>query len=260
MGVSVVNKEFIIEGFEGVNIGRPVVVTIGSFDGVHCGHRILIQRAKAMASRLGCATAVVTFDPHPRIAMGRGEGMGLLTTLGERALLLRREGVDYMVVAKFDEAFRQQHYADFVANSLVSGLGMRGMIVGYNHRLGRGSEGSYATLLPLSERYGFDIECVDQHTLQGAKVSSTVVRNLILEGDMSRVCELLGRGYIVMGHARQGVLELSSTHKLLPPSGRYSVDVDSRGVVTAAVATIEDRSVVLDVPLSGDVVLSFNGR
>lgn len=254
-----VDNDFIIYGFERSSINRPVVVTIGSFDGVHSGHRILLKQVKAMAEALGAASAVVTFDPHPRIAMGRGEGMGLITTLEERAYLLRREGIDHMVVATFDEAFRQQHYADFVRRSLVSGLGMRGMIVGYNHRLGRGSEGSYETLKPLSEQYGFALECVSQHTLEGAKVSSTVVRSAIYEGDMARVSELLGGPYIVAGRAVEGVVNIESNDKLLPPDGPYDVVVEAASSLegVAATANVSSRSITLSTTISGAVVLHF---
>ena len=254
-----VDNDFIIYGFERSSINRPVVVTIGSFDGVHSGHRILLKQVRAMAETLGAASVVVTFDPHPRIAMGRGEGMGLITTLEERAYLLRLEGIDHMVVATFDEAFRQQHYADFVGQSLVSGLGMRGMIVGYNHRLGRGSEGSYETLKPLSEQYGFALECVSQHTLEGAKVSSTVVRGAISEGDMTRVGELLGRPYIVAGRAVEGIINVESKDKLLPPDGIYRVEVEascsSERVVTTA--TVTSHRIWLNTPISDALVLHF---
>ena len=107
---------------------RPCAATIGSFDGVHSGHKVLLRSLKQMAERLGAESVVVTFDPHPRIAMGRAEGMGLLTTIEERALLLEREGVDRMVVARFDEEFRSQPYESFVRDMLVGRLGMVGML------------------------------------------------------------------------------------------------------------------------------------
>lgn len=254
-----VDSDFIIYGFEPDVLQRPVVVTIGSFDGVHSGHRLLLERVKAMAVSLGAASVVVTFDPHPRIAMGRGEGMGLITTLEERAYLLRREGIDHMVVATFDDAFRQQHYADFVRRSLVSGLGMRGMIVGYNHRLGRGSEGSYDTLKPLAAECGFALECVGQHTLQGAKVSSTVVRRAIAEGNMAHVAELLDSPYIIIGSAMSGVIDVASKDKLLPPNGVYCVvvEVADSSEHVEAMATISSRRVTLSISISGVVVLHF---
>jgi riboflavin kinase/FMN adenylyltransferase len=242
-------------GFDTLAAPRCTVVTIGSFDGVHSGHRVLLQHLKAMAQRLNAESVVVTFDPHPRIAMGRGEGMGLLTTIEERALLLEEAGIDHLVVARFDEEFRKQHYADFVAKSLVEGLGMVGMIVGYNHRLGRGSEGNYETLLPLAQSLGFEIECVSQQRIGEDKVSSTVVRNVMAEGDMARVASLLGGGYVVAGCADNGVLAVESKDKLLPPDGSYMVTIDGNAEPQRIV--VEGRMIVLDGTISGDVIIRF---
>ena len=248
-----INEGFIKYGFDAIECGVPVVVTIGSFDGLHKGHRVLLDHLKAMARRLGARSVVVTFDPHPRIAMGKDCGMGLLTTLEERALLLREAGIDNMVVAHFDDKFRSQSYDEFVEYSLVNGLGMRGMIVGYNHRLGRGSEGNYEALVPIAERCGFALECVAQHRVDEGKVSSTVVRSVIEEGDMERVKRLLGGDYIIAGVAAEGVIEVSDSHKLLPPSGDYSVTINEK----CATITIDSRTIYLLEPLTGEVVIRF---
>lgn len=246
-------EEFVRYGFSRIGDETPVVATIGSFDGVHRGHRVLIDHLRAMAERLGARSVVVTFDPHPRIAMGRDNGMGLLTTVEERALLLREAGIDNLVVAHFDDDFRRQSYEEFVERSLVEGLGMRGMIVGYNHRLGRGSEGNYERLVPLSERCGFALECVAQHKVDDSKVSSTVVRDVLAMGDMARVKELLGGDYIIAGDAVDSVVVVSDPHKLLPPDGEYRVAINKK----SATATINNRRVILSEPITGHVVLRF---
>ena len=246
-------RDFIRYNFKPLEGGEPVVVTVGSFDGVHKGHRVLLDHLKAMAARLNARSVVVTFDPHPRIAMGRDGGMGLLTTVEERALLLREAGIDNLVVAHFDEEFRRQSYEEFVERSLVQGLGMRGMIVGYNHRLGCGSEGNYERLVPMSERCGFALECVAQHRVDEKKVSSTVVRDVIAAGNMTRVGELLGGGYIILGVANEGVVHITDSHKLLPPSGDYTVTVNEK----TATITIDNRSIRLSEPISGGVVIRF---
>lgn len=246
-------EEFVRYDFSPIGDGRPVVATIGSFDGVHKGHRALLDHLRAMAERLGARSVVVTFDPHPRIAMGRDGGMGLLTTIAERAMLLREAGIDNMVVAHFDEEFRRQSYDEFVERSLVEGLGMRGMIVGYNHRLGRGSEGNYERLMPMAERCGFDIECVAQHKVDESKVSSTVVRDVLMTGDMARVKELLGGGYVVMDNAKDGVVVVSDPHKLLPPDGEYSVTINKK----PATLCIENRRIIISERISGSVVIRF---
>lgn len=237
---------------------RRAVVTIGSFDGVHQGHRALLEHLKAMAKRMNAESVVVTFDPHPRIAMGRAEGMQLLTTIEERARLLEDVGIDRMVVAHFDDKFRSQPYESFVRDMLIERLGMVGMIVGYNHRLGRGSEGNFDKLQPLAAECGFELECVAQHREDGEdKVSSTVVRNVIAEGDMERAARLLGARYMLSGVADGGTIANIDEFKMLPPTGEYHCDVECDGSVTPATINISGRTATLSIALSGRVIVIF---
>ena len=245
-------------GFDRGTTPRRSVVTIGSFDGVHRGHRVLLEHLKAMATRLNAESVVVTFDPHPRIAMGHAEGMKLLTTVEERARLLEDVGIDRMVVAHFDEKFRSQPYEAFVRDMLIERLGMVGMIVGYNHRLGRGSEGNFDKLQPLAAECGFELERVAQHREDGEeKVSSTVVRNVITEGDMERAARLLGARYMLSGRVESGHLVDIYEHKMLPPSGEYRCCVECEGVTIPAILKIADRTATLSADISGRVVVIF---
>ena len=237
---------------------RRAVVTIGSFDGVHQGHRALLDHLKTMAKRMDAESVVVTFDPHPRIAMGRAEGMQLLTTIEERARLLEEVGIDRMVVAHFDDKFRSQPYESFVRDMLIERLGMVGMIVGYNHRLGRGSEGNFDKLQPLAAECGFELECVAQHREDGEdKVSSTVVRNVIAEGDMERAARLLGARYMLSGVADGGTIADIDEFKMLPPSGEYRCNVECEGVTTPVTINIVDRTATLSIAVSGRVIVIF---
>lgn len=244
-------------GFDNIPTDIRTVVTIGSFDGVHSGHRVLLSALKSMAERLDAESVVVTFDPHPRIAMGRAEGMGLLTTIEERALLLEREGVDHMVVARFDEEFRRQPYDIFVRESLVAKLGMVGMIVGYNHRLGRGNEGNYDSLKPLASECSFELECVSQHLVDGAKISSTVVREVMSHGDMREVERLLGQRYVIFGSADAGVVDIADNHKLLPTSGLYDAVLTYNNIRSTAQIEILERRVVLPSNIYGSVTIEL---
>lgn len=245
-------------GFDTPEVRCRSVVTIGSFDGVHQGHRALLEHLKAMAERLDAESVVVTFDPHPRIAMGRADGMQLLTTIEERARLLDEIGIDRMVVAHFDEKFRTQPYECFVRDILIERLGMVGMIVGYNHRLGRGSEGNFDRLQPLATECGFELECVAQHREDGEdKVSSTVVRNVIAEGDMERAARLLGARYMLSGVAHEGAIAAIDEHKMLPPSGEYCCSVECESVTIPATLKIAGRTATLSIALSGRVIVIF---
>ena len=244
-------------GFENITPALRSVVTIGSFDGVHSGHKVLLHAVKKMASRLNAESVVVTFDPHPRIAMGKADGMGLLTTIQERAVLLEREGIDRMVVARFDENFRSQPYDAFVRESLVERLGMVGMIVGYNHRLGRGNEGNYDSMKPLAEECGFELECVAQHLVDGAKISSTVVREIMARGDMREVERMLGQRYIIMGEAKAGIIDIADNYKLLPASGIYDALLYYNNIRYCAKVEIKERRVQLPEIVGATVIVEL---
>ena len=240
-------------GFDSLPKGLRTVVTVGSFDGVHSGHRQLLDHLLAMSGRLSAESVVVTFEPHPRIAMGRAEGMRLLTSVEERALLLGRYGVDRVVVAHFDERFRSQSYKEFVRGSLVERLGMVGMVVGYNHRLGRENEGNYDSLLPLSLELGFALQRVEQYTDSGGKVSSTVVRRLLEEGSVERAREIMGHAYIIAGRLQDGRLHIEDEYKLLPADGEYDAMVD--GVPRCVV--ISGRELIVENVIDKDIIVEL---
>lgn len=238
-------------GFDSLPADMRAVITVGSFDGVHLGHRTLLDSLVAMSQRLDAESVVVTFEPHPRIAMGRAEGMKLLTTVEERALLLARYGVDRVIVAHFDDNFRSQTYEEFV-RMLICKAGMRGMVVGYNHRFGS-NRGSYDNLLPLVEEYGFELQRVEQYTASGGKVSSTVVRNLLAEGDMERASQLMGHRYVVVGEAHDGVVSVEDDSKFVPATGSYRAIVN--GCATSI--DIKDREIRLNRDIVGRVVIEI---
>ena len=238
-------------GFDLLPADLRAVITVGSFDGVHSGHRVLLDRLVSMSQRLGAESVVVTFDPHPRIAMGRAEDMKLLTTVEERALLLSRYGVERVIVARFDESFRSQTYEEFV-RMLVTKAGMVGMVVGYNHRFGSNG-GSYDNLRPLVDALGFELLRVEQYTSSGDKVSSTVVRNLLNMGDMERAQELMGHRYTIVGDAHGGVVSVKDDNKFRPVDGHY------RAWVNGCVQSIDiiGRDIYLESDVEGRVVIEI---
>lgn len=188
--------------------------------------------------------------------MGRAEGMLLLTSVEERAELLTRLGIDDVVIARFDEEFRQQSYEEFVQRSLVHKISMRGMVVGYNHRFGREHTGNYESLLPLARQFGFEVEQVEQFRDRGDKVSSTVIRELISRGDMARATEMLQHPYMTIAEARAGVVEVGDSYKMLPASGCY------RALVNRAekVVRVVERQIMLAESVDGRVVIEFLER
>lgn len=239
-------------GFDDVATIEAPAATLGSFDGVHGGHRMLLDAVKRLAAQVGGRSVVMTFEPHPRIALGMDEGLALLTTVEEKAMLLERAGIDDMIVVPFDRRFSSQSHEEFIRNCMIGKLHIRGLAVGYNHRFGRDNEGNFDTLAPLAARFGFALHRVEQYTDDSAKVSSTVIRQLIEEGDMAQAARLLTHPYIIKGMARNGRIDITDRYKLLPPSGTYAgvvggqkmnIIVDGRSLL----ADIEDQEAIIEL-------------
>lgn len=164
------------------------VVTVGSYDGVHRGHRALIERLVAEARAAGGESIVLTFDPHPRITLGRGEGLRLLTTLDEKIALLGELGVDNVIVIPFDRAFSALTGAEFVDRYLIGRVGAETLVAGYNHRFGH--DRLDCDTLAASGR--LRIVKVEPCTVDGQRVSSTLIRRLLEEGKTAEAARLRG--------------------------------------------------------------------
>lgn len=162
-------------------------VTVGSFDGVHHGHRVMIERLVEVAHQRGLKSVVVTFEPHPRIALGRGEGLMLLTPPEEKARLIEQLGVDYLVVLDFTPSLVALTAEEFVRKILVGQLHAKLLVAGYNHRFGHDRRAA----AEMTEA-GLDIEIVGQQTIANRKVSSSEIRSLIERGDYKEATLLLG--------------------------------------------------------------------
>jgi len=192
-----------------VGPGESTVVTIGAFDGVHLGHRRLIERVKAAADDIGALSAVVTFDRHPASVVRPASAPRLLTGLEDKLALLGATGLDIAVVLTFDQAAAQQRPEDFVEEVLVGCLHARAVVVGHDFHFGRGREGDVAFLQRAGARMGFDVTgirlvCGGEEGAEGPPVSSTRIRELIGEGDMPGAARLLGRWYSLQGVVGHG--------------------------------------------------------
>lgn len=173
-------------------IVRPVV-TIGSFDGVHLGHKALLSEVVEEARKVEGRSVVVTFSPHPReVIPGRGGDFRLLTSLERKAELLEEIGVDFLVVVEFTMAFAALTSEEFVRDYLVAQLGVHTLMVGYNHRFGHDKELPDDHFERLAERYGFELRRASAFTFDGGKVSSSIIRNLLAVGNRQEAEKLLG--------------------------------------------------------------------
>lgn len=175
-------------GFEDLPHFDHPAVTVGSYDGVHLGHRALIERLIAEARAAGGESIVVTFEPHPRIALGRAEGLRLLTTLDEKIALLEGLGVDNLIVIPFDRTFSALSGREFVDRYLIGRLGAETLVAGFNHRFGH--DGLACDDPQVSER--LRVVRVGPCTVDGVRVSSTAIRRLFESGDLAGTEHLLG--------------------------------------------------------------------
>jgi riboflavin kinase/FMN adenylyltransferase len=178
---------------EALPVFRDAVVTVGSFDGVHRGHKHLLDIMREKAYVSGGETIVVTFDRHPRRVLDAQDEIMLLTTLEHKTLLLAEAGVDNLVVMPFDDKVAQMSPEKFVRDFLVGRLGMKELVVGYNHRFGKGRQGDSAMLRGLEEKYGFRVHEAPQYTGGEEKISSTMIREAIRRGDVEAAEKMLGR-------------------------------------------------------------------
>ena len=179
----------VFRGFDSLPAFTHAAVTVGSFDGVHRGHRALLDRLTAEARAAHGESIVMTFDPHPRVALGQAEGLRLLTTLEEKTALLEEAGVENLIVIPFDRAFAALSGREFIERYVCGAAGAEILIAGYNHRFGHdamsAAEIEAAGLLRVVR--------VDECLADGLHVSSTVIRRLLDEGRTAEAERLLGR-------------------------------------------------------------------
>jgi riboflavin kinase/FMN adenylyltransferase len=212
------------------------VVTSGTFDGVHLGHQKILKRLRESADKHQGETVLLTYWPHPRLVLFPDQtDLKLLNTFEEKADLLRIHGVDHLLRIPFTREFSQTSSTDFIKKILVQTIGTKKLIIGYDHRFGKNREGSFEHLRANAGNYGFDVEEIPKQEVDNLAVSSTKIRNALLEGDMSTSAHLLGRPYSLAGRVIRGErigrmlgfptanLEIDHQHKLIPADGSYAV-------------------------------------
>ena len=192
----------IFNSLENITIERPVL-TIGSFDGVHIGHRQVVANLKAEARLRGGKSVVFTFWPHPAVVLGT-EQFRLLSTLDEKIELFRQTGIDYLIVAPFSKAFSQIEYRDFVRDILVGKLHIDTLLLGYDNKIGHKGRGRFDEIGQLAADYGFNIKKMSVIAEGNNPVSSTKIRELLSQGEVSKAAGLLGRQYSLTGKVVRG--------------------------------------------------------
>lgn len=209
----------------------PCVLTVGVFDGLHRGHRILVDHARSVADARGLPLVLVTFDPHPARVLGTGKDTATLSTIGHRAELAGAAGADAVCVLRFTRDLAGLSPQEFAGHVLAGVLGARAVVVGANFTFGAKAAGDVTTLQQLGTGLGFSTHAVPLLRAVDTPCSSSYTRRCLRAGDLDAATRALGRPHRVDGH-RSGALVELDPHTALPPPGRYRATVNgSAGVV-----------------------------
>ena len=221
---------------------RNPVITTGSFDGVHIGHKTILNRLNILAEKYNGESVLITFDPHPRKVLypeTAGKDLKLINSQEEKLILLEKAGLDNIIIIEFTKEFSRITSEEFVRDILHGVLNARVVVAGFNHHFGFNQEGDYRQLWGWQEKYNFEAEEIPEQEVQHETVSSTKIRKAISEGYIQRANAYLDHYYMIMGIAGKcksdeyetlsDFVRISMTEecKLLPSSGIYAVSVEA---------------------------------
>jgi riboflavin kinase/FMN adenylyltransferase len=217
---------------------KNAVITIGTFDGVHLGHRQIIKLLTQEAIAIGGETVIITFHPHPRRVVTHGKAdVKIINTLPEKIELLDQLGIDHLVVVAFNEVFAGQTAEEYIQNFLVKKFSPRLIIIGYDHRFGKNRSGDYHLLEKLGEAFDYKVKEIPEHVLNEIIVSSTKIREALLKNDVDTANKFLGYKYFFEGKVVVGDklgrtigyptanINIEDEDKLVPGNGVYAVEV-----------------------------------
>jgi riboflavin kinase / FMN adenylyltransferase len=225
------------EGYENLNLVAPVV-TLGIFDGVHRGHRALLDCLVTRAKEAQGESVVITFFPHPRLVLEKNNiNLSFLSTIEEKKVLLEKANIDHLIIIEFNIEFSRIQACDFIKDILVRKIGTKHLIIGYNHHFGKSGEGDFNTIKQCSESLAFRVEQVQGfHTDEGV-ISSSSIRKALLKGNLDDANRWLGYSYSMSGSIVEGRkigrsigfptanIVPENQHKLIPGDGVYAVEV-----------------------------------
>ncbi|NJN43100.1 MAG: bifunctional riboflavin kinase/FAD synthetase [Flammeovirgaceae bacterium] len=230
------------------------VVTSGTFDGVHIGHQKILHRLKEIAAKSNGETVVITFWPHPRLVLYPGDSsLKLLNTFEEKADLLKAEGIQHLLRIPFTKEFSQIHSNEFIRNILVDCIGTKKLVIGYDHRFGKNREGSFEDLKKNSSGYGFSVEEIPKQEVDQVGVSSTKIRQALLDGEVEIAAQFIGRPYSLSGRVIKGErlgrmmgfptanIDVDAHNKLIPSEGIYAVKVQHAELIFKGMLYIGNR-------------------
>ncbi len=247
-------------------------LTIGIFDGVHKGHQKILKRLVESASEIDGEAVLLSFFPHPRTILQPDKGdLRLINTLDEKINLLSRLGIEHIIIHPFTLDFSNISSDDFVEKILVEKLGVKKLVIGYDHHFGKGRSGSFELLKKESQKFGFDLEEIPAMDIDEINISSSKIRNALFEGDLIKANKYLGYDYFMRGTVISGDqigrkinfptanIYIEEKYKLIPMEGVYAVRVEVRGHTYNGMLNIGNRPTVAGKDFSIEVhILNFN--
>jgi riboflavin kinase / FMN adenylyltransferase len=230
------------------------VVTSGTFDGVHLGHQQILQRIIQIAKENNGQSVVITFFPHPRMFFG--QDVKLLNTLEEKISLLEKTGIDYLLVLPFNQELSNLSAEDFIQKIYIQTTQAQKLVIGYDHHFGKGREGNFEFLQKRISNYPFDIEEIPAQDIDQIAISSTKIRNALLQGDVKTASKYLGSPYQIKGKVVKGDqlgrtigyptanIHVEENYKLIPCDGIYATKVYIENVEYGGMLYIGNRPVI----------------
>jgi riboflavin kinase/FMN adenylyltransferase len=216
---------------------QQAVVTIGTFDGVHVGHQKIIDTLKKSAQKIGGETVLLTFFPHPRMILHpEDNSLRLISDIHEKVELLAEAGINHLIITPFTRDFSNQSPEEYIQDVLVSRIGTKKIVIGYDHHFGKDRKGSLPELKACAHIYGYEVEQIPEQDINDVAVSSTKIREALIKGDIEMANSYLGYPFQLTGTIIRGNqlgrkigfptanLQINEAHKLIPAYGIYAVE------------------------------------
>ncbi|MBI2280112.1 MAG: bifunctional riboflavin kinase/FAD synthetase [Bacteroidetes bacterium] len=251
---------------------KNVVLTAGTFDGVHLGHKKIIDKVVQSAKKIDGESVILTFFPHPRMVLyPEGNDLKLLNTIEEKIELLQQLGVDHLIIHPFSVEFSRITSLDFVREILVNKLNTKKLVIGYDHQFGKNREGSFEHLKEYGPLYGFEVEEIPAQEIQQINISSTKIRNSLLIGEIQAANQFLGYHYFINGTVVEGSqvgrqmgfptanIEVAEDYKLIPGNGVYAVKIVLENAIYNGMLNIGTRPTIKGDNVTIEVnIFNFN--
>lgn len=231
-------------------------VTIGTFDGLHIGHQKILNQLTQYSKQQHLDSVVFTMFPHPRLVLQADQSLKLLNTIAERIALIESCGIDYLVIEPFSKEFSKLSAVEFVRDVLVNCLHTKLLVVGYDHRFGRNREGDFSQLQDFSTLYHFELKQIAKQDIDNIGISSTKIRQALMDGDMETANAYLGYPYLLSGTVIKGQglgktlgfptvnLSIPEAYKLIPKTGVYIVKTEVNKKMVYGIMNIGYRPTV----------------